>query len=97
MWSLLCATVGRLRGEMLSFDAVSSGLLLSPDLLCGSSAATVRVVWAAFVGLLLPAASCSHMMSVHVPGSGTVMVAGPFGGAGCGSVQGSGLLVGQIW
>lgn len=78
-------------------ESPPSGLLPSPGSRWDSSGVTARVMCAAFVGLLLPAASCSHTASVQFPGPGTVMVAGPSAGAGRGSVQAPGPLAGQTW
>ncbi len=51
----------------------------------------VSVRYAAFVGLLLPAASVSQTARVHVPAFGIVIAAGPFGGAVAGWVHELGL------
>lgn len=71
---------------------VPPGRLL-PELPAG----TVSVVCAALAALPLPAAFVSHTERLHVPGPGTVTVAGPAAGAAMGTLQGPEPLAGHTW
>jgi hypothetical protein len=96
IWSLLFGVVELLPSELLLPELPPLALLLAPlDPLWDSAGVTVRVMYAAFMGLLFPAVSCSHTASIQTPVPGTVMVAGPSAGAGSGSVQAPDLLAGQ--